>query len=68
MDLKLTGKRALVTGSSSGTGADIAKTLAREGADVIVHGRNQDRTEAIAAEIRSEGGKTAVVIGDLSTI
>ncbi|NJO80218.1 MAG: SDR family NAD(P)-dependent oxidoreductase [Cyanobacteria bacterium RM1_2_2] len=68
MDLKLTGKRALVTGSSAGTGAYIAKTLAREGAYVIVHGRNQDRTRAIADEIYSEGGKVAVVIGDLSTI
>lgn len=67
MDLKLVGKRALVTGSSAGTGASIAKTLAREGAYVIAHGRDQDRTEAIAAEIRSEGGKASVVLGDLGT-
>ncbi|MBD2090652.1 SDR family oxidoreductase [Microcoleus sp. FACHB-1515] len=68
MDLKLTGKRALVTGSSAGTGASIAKTLAREGAYVIVHGRDRDRTEAIAAEIRSEGGKSAVVFGELNSV
>jgi 3-oxoacyl-[acyl-carrier protein] reductase len=67
MDLKLMGKRALVTGSSSGTGTEIAKTLAREGAFVVVHGRNQGRAAAVADEIRSEGGKAAVVIGDLST-
>lgn len=67
MDLKLTDKRALVTGSSSGTGAASAKTLAREGVHVIVHGRNRDRAEAVAAEIQAEGGKAAVVIGDLST-
>lgn len=67
MDLKLTGKRALVTGSSSGTGAYIAKTLAGEGAYVIVHGRNRNRAEAIATEICAEGGQATVVIGDLST-
>jgi 3-oxoacyl-[acyl-carrier protein] reductase len=67
MDLKLTGKRALVTGSSSGTGAYIAKTLACEGAYVIVHGRDQERAEKIADEIRSEGGKVSVVLGNLST-
>lgn len=68
MDLKLMGKSALVTGSSSGTGACIAKAIAREGADVVVHGRNRDRAEAVASEIRAEGGKAAVVIGDLSTM
>jgi len=67
MDLQLEGKRALVTGSNTGTGASIAKTLAREGTYVIVRGRDHDRAEAVAADIRSEGGKAAVVIGDLSS-
>lgn len=67
MDLELAGKRALVTGSSAGTGVCIARTLAREGAYVIVHGRNRDRAETVAADIRAEGGKAAVVIGDLSS-
>jgi 3-oxoacyl-[acyl-carrier protein] reductase len=40
MDLQLVGKRVLVTGSSTGTGASIALSLAREGAFVIVHGRD----------------------------
>ena len=51
MDLKLAGKRALVTGSSSGIGAAIARELAAEGMAVIVHGRDRDRTEAVARGI-----------------
>ena len=41
MDLQLDGKTALVTGSSKGIGEAIAMTLAREGAIVVVHGRDQ---------------------------
>jgi len=41
MDLKLKGKRALVTGSSSGLGKAIAKMLAHEGAAVVIHGRDE---------------------------
>jgi 3-oxoacyl-[acyl-carrier protein] reductase len=40
MTLELQGKRALVTGSSSGLGEAIAKRLAKEGARLVVHGRN----------------------------
>jgi len=66
MDLGLAGKRALVTGSSSGIGAAIAKMLATEGASVVVHGRNRDRAEKIAAEIATSGGTAAVTIGDIA--
>ena len=48
MDLQLAGKRALVTGSSSGIGAAIARELAGEGCAVVVHGRNRERAEAVA--------------------
>ncbi len=42
MDLHLKGKRALVTGSGSGIGEAIAKGLAKEGAAVVVQGRNEN--------------------------
>ena len=45
MDLQLAGKRALVTGSTQGTGAAIARTLAAEGAHVVIHGRDAERAE-----------------------
>ncbi|WP_343671228.1 SDR family oxidoreductase [Chitinophaga sp.] len=67
MDLKLKGKRALVTGSSSGIGEAIVCLLAKEGASVIVHGRNEKRSAAIAESIRKNGGSAEYVIGDLST-
>jgi 3-oxoacyl-[acyl-carrier protein] reductase len=65
MDLRLAGKRALVTGSSSGIGAEIARMLAREGVRVVVHGRNADRAQVVAAEIGAAGGHAATVLGDL---
>lgn len=63
MDLKLAGRRALVTGSSSGIGEATARMLVQEGAAVVVHGRNRERAERIAAEIKAAG----VAIGDLGT-
>ncbi len=66
MQLQLEGKRALVTGSSSGIGEAIAKTLAREGVRVVVHGRNERRATRVAAEIKGQGGAAVVALGDLS--
>ncbi len=63
MDLQLKGRRALVTGSSSGIGEAIARMLVREGAAVVVHGRNRERAEKVAADI----GAAGVAIGDLGT-
>ncbi|MET9229930.1 SDR family NAD(P)-dependent oxidoreductase [Lentzea sp. NPDC003310] len=63
MELNLKGKRALVTGSSSGLGEAIARLLAAEGADVVVHGRDEARAQAVAADV----GAVAVAIGDLAT-
>ncbi len=67
MDFDLNGKRALVTGSSSGIGAGIVETLAAEGVSVVVHGRNAERAEAVADRIRADGGTAATAVGDLAT-
>ncbi|MFF4895816.1 SDR family NAD(P)-dependent oxidoreductase [Streptomyces sp. NPDC001068] len=67
MDLKLSGRRALITGSSSGLGEAIAKMLAAEGATVVVHGRDKDRAERVAGEIRADGGSATTVLGDLAS-
>ncbi|MEU8543825.1 SDR family NAD(P)-dependent oxidoreductase [Streptomyces sp. NPDC048717] len=66
MDLNLTGKRALVTGSSAGLGEATVRLLATEGAAVVVHGRDEERAERIAREIREAGGTATAVVGDLA--
>jgi 3-oxoacyl-[acyl-carrier protein] reductase len=66
MNLQLEGKRALITGSSSGIGESIAKTLAREGVVVAIHGRNETEAHRVAREIAKAGGKAIVALGDLS--
>ncbi len=66
MDLQLQGKRALVTGSTAGIGFAIAKSLAREGARVVVNGRTQEGVEKAVASIKAEaGGDVVGFAGDL---
>ena len=60
MDLKLTGKVALVTGSTVGIGFAIAQSLASEGAHVYVNGRTQERVDAAIATIRSRAAAVNV--------
>lgn len=66
MDLKLTGKLALVTGSSAGIGKGIAKCLLQEGAVVIINGRSEASLAKTAAEL-SQYGTCHMAVGDLST-
>ncbi|MGE8145385.1 SDR family NAD(P)-dependent oxidoreductase [Pseudomonas frederiksbergensis] len=66
MDLQLSGKTALVTGSSKGIGEAIAKKLAAENAVVIVHGRDRAQAERVANDIITLGGRAFVVVGDLT--
>ena len=67
MELDLKGKRAFVSGSSSGIGTAIAVALAKEGAAVVVHGRDRRRADDVATKIRQSGGVAHVAIGDLAT-
>jgi 3-oxoacyl-[acyl-carrier protein] reductase len=67
MNLGLTGKRALVTGASSGIGRSCAVELAKEGARVCAVGRDERRLTEVVAEITSAGGEAFWVAADLST-
>ena len=67
MDLRLTNKRALVTGSTDGIGKAIAERLASEGAQVTIHGRNREKAERVAERIREAGGTVGIAIGDVGT-
>jgi NAD(P)-dependent dehydrogenase (short-subunit alcohol dehydrogenase family) len=70
MDLGLTGKFAMVSGSTAGIGYAIAATLAAEGAEVIVNGRTEARVDAAVAKLRSEvkGAQVGGIAADLGTI
>jgi 3-oxoacyl-[acyl-carrier protein] reductase len=64
---KLTGKVAVVTGASKGTGAAIAKSLAAEGASVVVnYASSKAGADSVVAAITAAGGKAVAVGGDVS--
>lgn len=54
MDLKLTNKLALVTGSTKGIGRAIAESLAAEGTDVIINGRTADVVDKVIEEFNKK--------------
>lgn len=61
----LESKVAIVTGASSGIGHATARLFAREGAKVVVSGRDEARLEELARLIRADGGEAIAVVGDL---
>lgn len=63
----LAGSVALVTGSSRGIGASIARCFAREGARVVIHGRDEGALERVRAEIAGMGGDASIVVGDVTS-
>ncbi len=63
---RLDDKVALVTGSSRGIGAAIAKLFAQHGAKVAVHGRDNTALAAVQAEIERAGGKAMHAVADIT--
>ena len=63
----LSGRNAVVTGSTSGIGAAIARTLAAHGASVVVTGRDARRGAGVVSDIESVGGSAVFVTGDLAS-
>jgi NAD(P)-dependent dehydrogenase (short-subunit alcohol dehydrogenase family) len=63
--MKLDGKVALITGGNSGIGSATAELLAKEGAKVVLTGRNQERGEEIARGINEAGGTAMFIRSDV---
>lgn len=67
MDLQLSGKTVLITGSYRGTGAGIAEVFAGEGATVLVHGFEPGQPDEVVASLISGGGKAEAVVADIAS-
>jgi len=71
VNLQIDGKRALISGATSGIGLAIATTLADEGAAVIIAGRSKEKLERARQSVQSSSGKKAEVVtvtADLGTV
>ena len=64
--MKLKGKVALITGSARGIGKEIALGFAKEGADVIINGRNIEKAAAVAKEVERMGVRSLAIRADVS--
>ena len=67
-DLPMKGKVVMVTGSTDGLGREVALRVARLGAHVIIHGRNQERGKAVVAEITKNGGTARFYAADFASL
>lgn len=66
VEINLKGRVAVVTGASSGIGAETARVMAQCGARVLVTGRDRSRLDATVAEIEADGGQAFAVTADLA--
>lgn len=65
--MALQGKTALITGGTSGIGRAVAERLAREGADVIISGRDEKRGRGVVEAVTAAGGKARFIAADLAS-
>jgi NAD(P)-dependent dehydrogenase (short-subunit alcohol dehydrogenase family) len=65
--MKLKGKVAFITGSARGIGKSFAMGFAKEGAEVIVHGRDLEKAKAVAHEMEGLGARSMAVAGDVAS-
>jgi 3-oxoacyl-[acyl-carrier protein] reductase len=65
--LPLTGKTALITGASAGIGRATTIALARQGANIVVTARREERLRELCSEIEANGGKAVFHAGDVAT-
>lgn len=63
---RLDGKVSIITGSTSGMGRSSAELFAKEGAKVVVVGRNEERAKQVVETIKSEGGEAIYVLADMT--
>src|ERR1700712_1044616 len=68
VDNLLAGKVLLVSGGTQGLGAGIARTAAREGAALVLAGRNAERGEKLAAELQNTGADAVFVRTDIGDV
>ena len=66
MDLRLSGRRALVTGASKGIGLAVAEELAAEGVDVAVCARDAAEVESAARRLRATGRRIHAQVADVT--
>ena len=66
MSGKLSGKTAIITGSSSGIGKSIAESYLAEGANVVINSRKQSRADETAAELQGSNGDVLSIEADVS--
>jgi NAD(P)-dependent dehydrogenase (short-subunit alcohol dehydrogenase family) len=65
---KVSGKTALVTGSTDGVGRLVARKLGQAGARLLVHGRDAGRGARVVADIKANGGSADFLAADLSAL